>query len=160
MEESSKGKAASAEAQRVQTLASYRREENILSQEATEVSAQVRQLEAQLRSGLRTPRGGSEGAWGKAWRRAGAGVAGVGWRGAARRNAQHAAHLGTEPLPGARSELHRRALKAKQSELDEKRTQLQQRQRMMLDSMGSKHVSRPLSRAGSRARAAGALATL
>lgn len=49
MEESTKGKAASAEAQRVQTLASYRREENVLAQEAQEVSAQVRSLEAQLR---------------------------------------------------------------------------------------------------------------
>lgn len=36
----------------------------------------------------------------------------------------------------------RRALKAKQVEIEEKRSQLQQRQCMMLDSMGSKHVSR------------------
>lgn len=50
LEESVNTKAASAEAQRVQTLAAYRREEGIVSQEAQEVAAQVRTLEAQLRA--------------------------------------------------------------------------------------------------------------
>ncbi len=46
----SKGKGSSAESQRVQTLAAYRKEESIVTQEAVAVAAQIRTLEAQLRS--------------------------------------------------------------------------------------------------------------
>lgn len=50
LEDSAKSKTASAEAQRVQTLAAYRREETIVAQESQEVTAQIRTLEAQLRA--------------------------------------------------------------------------------------------------------------
>ena len=50
LEDSAKGKAGSAESQRVQTLAAYRREESIVVQEAVAVAAQIRTLEAQLRA--------------------------------------------------------------------------------------------------------------
>mmetsp|Transcript_1311 Transcript_1311/g.2845 ORF Transcript_1311/g.2845 Transcript_1311/m.2845 type:complete len:697 (-) Transcript_1311:591-2681(-) len=50
LEESVKGKPGSAEAQRMQTLAAFHREEQILASEGQQVAAQIRTLEAQLRA--------------------------------------------------------------------------------------------------------------